>query len=621
MNSIESLGLLLMLIGACLSLGKRILGKWGVEFDSRWEKFAYSAAVGFGALAYVTFFLAALGLLYQSVAFLVLTLLTALALADWRNWGALLRNLFPIRWPRLSFGDKMVVTLILLFISMNLVAALAPPVDWDSLMYHLEAPKRYIQHHRLVYLPNAYTNFPQYMEMLYTFAMLLHSDTLARLMNLMMGLFVLSVMHAFSKRHVTLGDSYLSLAIFYCTPLVSVVSIESFVDLGLAFYQLCAFFAFYNWMISAERKWLHLAAMMCGIALSIKYTAIIVPLLLNLVIIVGSLRERRRLQQVVALLAIFNLISLSMVVPWMAKNYILTGDPVFPILSGLFGGWGRGLASANRYLYGEGYGLTDYLLLPWRMTFSPRFGFPWPGPIFLVLLPIPFFTRRLHQAIKFLALCVVALFIFWSISAGQITRLFLSGLALLSLVLGHSVGRLTTNRALLRQLVYHCLLLVTGLNIITGPLPYACMAAPVVFGPLSREYYLAQHLEIYAVADYCNTRLPSEAKIISVWEERGYYFDHPLVIGQSPEGAFLHRFHDLAEAPQLLGQLKEAGISHLLINTDLINDLEFNLRDRYIYNTTTQSLLVYKEDFKRQYLRLLYQANSISLYEIEFNGR
>lgn len=620
MNSIESLGLLVVLVGACLSLGRRLFRKWEVEFDSRWEKFAYSAAVGFGALAYVTFFLAALGLLYRWVAFLALAVLTALAAADWRSWGAPVRDLSPIRWLRFSLGNKMVVTLILLFISMNLVATLAPPVDWDSLMYHLEAPKRYIQQHRLVYLPNAYTNFPQYMEMIYTFAMLLHSDTLARLVNLMMGLFVLSAMHAFSKRHTAQGN-FLSLAIFYCAPLVSVASIETFVDLGLTFYQLCAFFAFYNWMSSAERKWLHLAAMMCGIALSIKYTAIIVSLLLNAVIVVESLHSRKRLQQVVALLATFNLISLSMIVPWLAKNYIFTGDPIFPILSGLLGGWGRGLASANRYLYGEGYGLADYLLLPWQMTFSPRFGFPWPGPIFLIFLPIPFFTRGLHRAIKFLALCVVTLFLFWSMSAGQSVRFFLPGLALLSLVLGHSVKRLTANRVLLRQLVYFCLLLVSGLNIITGPLSYALMAAPVVFGRLSRESYLAQHLEIYAVADYCNSRLPSEAQIISVWEERGYYFDRPLVIGQSPEGAFLHRFHDIAEAPQLLGQLKEAGISHLLINADLINDCEFNLRDRYMYNTTTRSLLIYKQDFKRQYLRLLYQTNGISLYEIEFNGR
>jgi hypothetical protein len=45
------------------------------------------------------------------------------------------------------------------FAFFSVVAVLAPPTDYDALVYHLEAPKRYAQAHRYIYLPSTYSPF------------------------------------------------------------------------------------------------------------------------------------------------------------------------------------------------------------------------------------------------------------------------------------------------------------------------------------------------------------------------------------------------------------------------------------------------------------------------------
>jgi len=35
-----------------------------------------------------------------------------------------------------------------------LTHSLAPPIDWDVLAYQLDLPKRYLEQHRIVYVPD-----------------------------------------------------------------------------------------------------------------------------------------------------------------------------------------------------------------------------------------------------------------------------------------------------------------------------------------------------------------------------------------------------------------------------------------------------------------------------------
>ena len=63
---------------------------------------------------------------------------------------------------------------------------------------------------------------------------------------------------------------------------------------------------------------------------------------------------------------------------WMAWNWIILGNPVYPMAWFLFGGKGwdqaRALAMSQYFdIYGMGRNLLDYLALLWRLAFSGRF--------------------------------------------------------------------------------------------------------------------------------------------------------------------------------------------------------------------------------------------------------
>src|SRR5262249_39574736 len=73
-------------------------------------------------------------------------------------------------------------------ILMAALLALLPTVDPDGLIYHLTAPKRWLQAGSLVYLPTyPYTNTPMGVEMLFAIGLSFAGDCGAKVLHLMLG--------------------------------------------------------------------------------------------------------------------------------------------------------------------------------------------------------------------------------------------------------------------------------------------------------------------------------------------------------------------------------------------------------------------------------------------------
>src|SRR5438132_13376554 len=73
----------LLTLVSCL-MGARLL--WRFRFNSRLEQICFSLALGLGVLAYLTFFLALVGLLYRSVAVVTLLIAVAFCYPIWIQW-------------------------------------------------------------------------------------------------------------------------------------------------------------------------------------------------------------------------------------------------------------------------------------------------------------------------------------------------------------------------------------------------------------------------------------------------------------------------------------------------------------------------------------------------------
>jgi 4-amino-4-deoxy-L-arabinose transferase-like glycosyltransferase len=145
----------------------------------------------------------------------------------------------------------------------------------------------------------------------------------------------------FVRRRI--GSPWAALAglLFLTLPLIIKLSVTVYVDLGLIFFTTAALFSGAIWLEDTGRtRWLVLAAVCSGLALSTKYNALVSFMLLSLLLPFFYLfrRENQHAEQLNAVKfgVLFVVISLLVFSPWLLRNYGLTGNPIYPLARGVF---------------------------------------------------------------------------------------------------------------------------------------------------------------------------------------------------------------------------------------------------------------------------------------------
>ena len=137
-----------------------------------------------------------------------------------------------------------------------------------------------------------------------------------------------------------LGPSWAALSglLFLTLPLIVKLSVTVYVDLGLIFFTTAALFSVAIWLEeTGKTRWLVLAAVCSGLALGTKYNALVSFLLLSLLLPFFYLfrfrRDNPHAEQLNAVKfgVLFVAISLLVFSPWLARNYSLTGNPLYPL--------------------------------------------------------------------------------------------------------------------------------------------------------------------------------------------------------------------------------------------------------------------------------------------------
>src|SRR3990170_1553663 len=181
-----SASLLTVLAGG---MGRRILGPMAALAPL--ERLSVQAAAGLGVMALT---LLGLGL---SVG-LHPAILWGLTIAGWsvfwrqstawlREWRSL-----PEVYRQLPPLGRAACCFLAFALALELLQALAPPLAWDALVYHLELPRQYLSAGRIVFVEsNLFVGFPQLAEMLYTWAMALRSGQTAAVLGWIVGLLAL----------------------------------------------------------------------------------------------------------------------------------------------------------------------------------------------------------------------------------------------------------------------------------------------------------------------------------------------------------------------------------------------------------------------------------------------
>jgi 4-amino-4-deoxy-L-arabinose transferase-like glycosyltransferase len=569
--------LLALTLAAAAAWGSRIFRWLDIRSISGLERWTLGAVLGLGLLGILVFALALVGALYRWVGYALLLALGITALPEIRRlvgwFSRVIRRMRPTRipWLWLFTGSIGVLTLGL---------ALLPPTGWDALVYHLQGPRLYLEAHRLVAVPeNLYLNWPAQVEMLFTWGMLLKDDTLAKLLNWALWLLVAAMIYALGRRTMNERVGEWAMALWAAVPLAAGLAGVAYVDLGLTAFVLAAFYAFMRWSESQHDGCLIVSALLAGFAMATKYTAVTWAGLLILLFVYYAWRhQRRRAGWILIRAVLFAVVAGLVVLPWLIKNWVVTGNPVYPFL---FGGVGwNAIREAWLYWPGQSYSqnLLDYLALPWLMTVlgtaaTPAFDAT-IGPLLLCLVPLAFLFRGRPRAVNYGLVLVAAQYALFAVTIWRYlylaqSRLVLAIFPFLCLAAAYAFVNLSLwdrSQFRLSWTVGVVVTLVIVVTLLTGVHAFlAQRPLAQLIGLEADQDYLGRKLGYHVVAmRFTNDDLPAESRTMYMWEPRAYHGQSQALADPTLDNLSQLRVRH-GDAGQALTALRANGFTHFLL--------------------------------------------------------
>ena len=550
---------------AAAGSGRRLVGALGGDYDEA-EKTVAGATLGLGVLALGTFALAAAGRLESWAASALLGLLLVFGWSEVRPARDSLEA-----GGRRALERPWLCVLIGLPLLFALWACLVPPHQYDSLVYHLALPQEYLRAGRL-FAPAGivYAHFPQNGEMLFTLALDMGSDLLAQMYIWLATALTIGWLLTFGRR-ITAAAPWAAVLVATHTA-VLLMSSTTYVEPLVMLWMTGALLAFEASEEGRERGPLLLSAIFMGLALGTKYYAglLAVPLVLRLA-------WRGRLKNA----ALFAAVAGAVFAPWLVKNWIFVGNPVFPFLYKLFPatslGWTSELATGyfqvlTEYGHGRGF-LRDLVSLPILLFRNPlRYGggmdvlgdVGWDLTLWLWAYGLWAAWKardRKGPAV------ITALYAAGWFSTGVVLR-FLTAMAPAMALVGAAGAAAWRDKASApaRSLAAAAAGVLIAAHLFVLLFVHGVFGTPAPLLALEdRGTFLSRKLDYYPCAAYAGVLLAPDAKILVVGEQRGYYIPraHLSTTVHAPN-LYVRRSNEAASPDALATALRADGFTHLL---------------------------------------------------------
>jgi hypothetical protein len=458
--------------------------------------------------------------------------------------------------------------------------ALAPEIFYDSLVYHLALPSQYLMAGRLHATPtNLYSGVPMNMEMLYTWGLAISDGALARLIHWSTGIGVWVTVMAFSLRCRAPLFGWLASAMFFLMPMTiynmetTAIEIGSTLMVVLCVYACLLFLDGKRDRESGATAFCILSAVFCGLAMGMKYPNWPIPGVMVLALLLSRTGKRGSL--------VFGGTAAVCVSPWVLKNLVFYGNPIFPYLDDVLrpdaeypvmwralqkDAWARDWTD----LLGNAGALKEAILHPWYLAMAGNTAMDYMGPFFLIGLPFFALFRTRDRWARAWVFVVIALWLLWW-PLTRMPRFFIPGLCLALVWMARCAIELRPRPL---KHVFAALVLVVMVNCFTWAVASmnSLEGREVLINGQSRSQYLkVQHVTYptphYAAAEWINKNTRADSRVLIVGDARGYYLERPFVASSVFDTDFFeHWVKKSANAERLKRNLEEMGITHLLVN-------------------------------------------------------
>ena len=527
-----------------------------------------------------------------------------------------------------------------------IMLCMLPPTATDAIIHHLAIPKLWILNGGLYEIKwSVFSYYPMNVDLLYLIPLYFHNDIIPNFIHMGFGIGTSWLIFLYLSNNFSRAGGLLGVLVFLSTPIVLRMSTVAYVDLGLTFFTTAGILAYLHWRNNGynENKWLFISAIAMGLALGTKYNALIAWFFLMLGIIFFYSRDKKTQWPAVRYGAIFFLISLQIISPWLIKNLILTGNPLIPLFTGFFSTNVNSIASdGNIYsvvsgdaymgmfkyramLYGEN--IWETLIIPLRFFFqgqdySDRYFDGVLNPILIIMLPFAFMNKS-FQKDKIIFVLFSAFFILITFFLDELriryilpTIPFFSILTVMGVmnILNWSKEKTIPSRYFFAGILLLILISLGAKNVLYLK-NYFYKLQPIKFicNMETKDEYLNRHLKSYAAISYINKHAPRDAKVRLVFlAGRGYYLDRIYEDDTSFGMNFIGNLVSHSNDDKIFHKyLYSFGYTHLLIRQDLF--IKY-LHDNYSRESVTRL-------FRQMSMatEMIYEANGYAVYKLPAN--
>lgn len=513
---------------------------------------------------------------------LVLMLLPALGQAKKIRFGAFWRQ----QQSHMKDADTLVLAVGIVvgcFLVLMTVRGLAPPLLADDLTYHLGVARIFAREGSSAFLPFfTHFNSPLGAEMLYAGGLVLGSEyAVAGLTNLGFTILLIGAFVLLSRRLAHAEAGWLAALMLLSVPYYLLVAQSGSADLKYLAFVLLAIEAFFHWKDERSNGALWLCAVEAGASLHYRYHGVILIAALAGAIGWTLLVTRRGRFDAFRILSSFIFLAALVGSPWLVRNGIQTGNPIFPSSPASFDGyfgdpelseiWREYGNPASPWLfgaYGIGMGWLNYLTLPWRVTFL---GGVFEGyeltPVFLALAPFGIWFMARNRRARNLSLFAGFYATAWFFQMHQL-KFLIPAFAVWALVA--AAGALAWAEQLGRwgRGAMVALVLAPTICALKIPLVYSREqlqdAISVALHPRGKDEFLTKHFGVYPMIESMNRELPKDALVFSVDEQNLFYLDRSYILG-GPHHQIFVDYRTMVTFRDLLARLRELRVTHLLM--------------------------------------------------------
>ncbi|MBI1911680.1 MAG: phospholipid carrier-dependent glycosyltransferase [Deltaproteobacteria bacterium] len=579
----------------------------------------YVTGFTLGSLSLIVFLLGHLGLLTPNF-------VAAAVIASLFLFSYLKKNLSEDRTGKTRFTstEKFLLVSIGILLLSVLPLALTPPSVRDELIQHLAIPKLYLAKAKIFEIPMmGFSYLPQNIDLLYLVPMAFGDDIAPRLIHFGFAILTGSLIYFYLSGKLNRQYGLLGMLIYLSTPLAVNLSRVAYADHGAAFYSTLSLIAILKWKDSGfPAKWLIFSAVSMGFALGAKFNNLLSFALLNAFVSYIYLKKMGKPVKALKFGVIYFVITAAVLSPWLIRNYIWTGSPLYPIWesAGHAAVRGEGLHITSemspigkRYLlYNES--TLDLILLPVRIFFQgadnsiERFDGVL-NPFLLAFLPF-LLVRKNFKDIGWLGLYCALFFVMAFLTVDMATRYLLPILPAFVILVVAGINNLADTKKLkLFFLALISALFVFSINYISG---LHAKESPFLYigGEASRDEYLSVKLPDYNAVNFSNQNLPENAKVLLLFAgDRGYYWERDYVYWDRTGVFFKDLVKRTGDEEALKKGFRSMGISHIVMNDSIV--------ERFANNNFKEQELKVIVNFFNTNTSKLYTSNGFSVYALK----